>query len=208
MGRLEGALSTLGKKVNGACFTSFTTNCIYIQALSPAWLPHCAWETCTGLQERSSWGGGGHLPCGPEATKLQQPTLHGIEILRTGTEGASVSDPAQALPWVVNAWRTSGSLARDYCFLHTMQLFVRMPLSYPSQEAAKHPKPRGNLFWFSCLNMKLMTVPAAMPAKRWTDRNQWLEFPDLRVHPTLPERSGGEMDVCFPGGWCCHPPSC
>lgn len=127
----------------------------------------------------------GHLPCGPAAAQLQQPPLLGIEILRSrGTEGASVSDPAQALPWVVNAWRASGSLAQGYCFLHTMQLFVRTALCYPSQQAVKHPDTMGDLFRFSWLNVKL-TVPVAMPGKRWTDRNQWLERLDLRAHSAL-----------------------
>ena len=46
-----------------------------------------------------------------------------------------------------------------------MQLFGKMPLSYPSQEALKHPDTMGDLFRLICLNMNLMTVPAAMPGK-------------------------------------------
>jgi len=52
----------------------------------------------------------GRLPCGSASAQVHQPPLLSTEILRSRrTEGASVSDPAQALPWVVNPWRTSGS---------------------------------------------------------------------------------------------------
>lgn len=59
--KVRGRIVHCGQKVNSAaCFTSFTTNCIYTRALPPAWLPPC----CTGLQDRSP--GEGICPVGQQ----------------------------------------------------------------------------------------------------------------------------------------------